>query len=122
MTGVLALTVGFGDRTLEAAVTPASVSGAYNGASSSAQNIATGNVLASAQGGRTPYSYAWAQNGSSPDTWTISSPTSATTHFTAQSIGPGSLAFAEFIVTVTDAAGLTATAIVEAQASNRSTA
>jgi hypothetical protein len=122
MTGVLALTTGFGDRTLEAHVTPSSVSGAYNGSSSSAQNITTGNVLGSATGGRAPYSYAWTQEGASADTWTIGSPATATTNFTATNIGPGSIAFAQFRLTVTDAAALSSFTIVDAEANNRSTA
>jgi hypothetical protein len=122
MTGALALAVGFGDRTLQASASPTSVTGAYNGSSTSPQNITTGNVLASAVGGRAPYTYAWSQLGASPDTWTIGSSTSAITSFTAQSIGPGSAAFAQFLVTVTDAVGMTASAVVNAEANNRSTA
>lgn len=122
MTGILALTVGFGDRTLEAHASPSSVSGAYNGSSSASQNITTGNVLGSGTGGRAPYTYAWTQEGATADTWTIGSAATATTNFTATNIGPGSIAFAQFRLTVTDAAGLTAFTIVSAQANNRSTA
>lgn len=122
MTGALALAVIQGDRALQASASPTSVSGSYNGASGAAQNIATGNTIATGTGGRTPYTYAWAQVGTSADVWTISAPTSATTKFTATAIGPGSDAYATFRVTITDAVGMTAGAPVSAEANNRSTA
>ncbi len=123
MTGALALVVGFGGRSLSAGVNPAQVEGTYSGTSSAPQNIATALTMASGSGGRAPYTYAWSQFGASPYTWTITAPTSASTAFTAGSVGPGASADALFFCTVTDASGATAASgLVSAIANNNSTA
>lgn len=97
---------------------PSLMHGTYRGTSTSPQNITTNSTLASVSGGTAPFTYAWTQYGSSPDTWTINSPSASTTSFTATSVPTGVSATASFKITVTDAAGVVATAIVNAQADN----
>jgi hypothetical protein len=103
-------------------VSPSSVNGSYHGSSGAAQNITTSVALAVPSGGKTPYTYAWAQVGTSPDTWTIATPAGASTSFTATAIAAGADASATFQVTVTDANGIIRTAQVFAHALNVSTA
>lgn len=121
MTGVAAAAFAAGVG-MSASVSPAEVTGAYRGTSAVAQNITTGSTVASQSGGVSPYTYAWALSGTSAYTWTIGAATSATTGFTAQSVGAGQVAMATFEVTITDAGGATARALVNATASNESTA
>lgn len=81
-------------------------------------NITTGLVVATPSGGTPSYTYAWAQVGLSPYTWTITAPTAASTAFTCGSLGPGNTAEAMFKVTVTDSVGHTDIAEVSAFANN----
>lgn len=97
-------------------ISPFDVSG-YGNTGSSA-DITTGLVAATPQGGTAPYTYAWTQLYSTPYTWVITSPTAAVTSFKCNALGPGVTAEAQFLVTVTDSAGRTATAIVNAFANN----
>lgn len=122
MTGILAQVIGFGERTLQAAATPTSVSGSYNGSSSANQNITTGVAVLSATGGKTPYTYAWSDVGGSGYTWTPTAPTAAASAFTAGAVGSGTVAFTLLRGIVTDANGMTASAFVQAEAHNNSTA
>ena len=108
---------------LQATVTPTMVSGSYNGSSGAAQNITTASCIAAPVGGTGPFTYSWAQVGVTPITWTILSPTAATTGFRANSVIAGSLETAFFECTITDSTGATAvTPIVTANAHNNSTA
>ncbi len=102
-------------------ISPPNVAGAYSGTSTAAQDITTSLVLAVVSGGVPSYTYSWSQVGSSPYTWTISAPTGASTTFTAENLAVGASAIARFKVTVTDAAGVVATATVDAEAINNST-
>jgi hypothetical protein len=102
-------------------VSPAQSAGSYRGVSTAAVNITTSSVLATVSGGTPPYTYAWGQVGSSAYAWTIGSSATASTSFTAQSVGPGEAASATFSITVTDAAGIQAAAPVSASAANLST-
>lgn len=101
---------------MSATSTPLSVSGYGSGGSTA--DITTSATAASATGGAAPYTYAWAQYGTTPETWTIGAATSASTAFTATNIADGAIAFAYFKVTITDALGSKATAIVTATVNN----
>lgn len=101
---------------LQATITPTKVS-AY-GSSGVAANLTTNGALAIPDGGASPFTYAWAQVGSTPESWTINTPAVASTTFTAASIGAGTVAVATFQVTITDSVGATATATVTAYANN----
>lgn len=107
---------------LTALISPSPINGSYRGSSASPQDIATSSVIAAVSGGIPSYSYAWAQVGVSAYSWTIGTPTAASTNFTAASVENGSEATATFSVTVTDSTGSTATDQVVATARNLSTA
>jgi hypothetical protein len=104
---------------LQATVNPAFVSGSFTGSSPATSNITTGSATVSVTGGASPFTYAWALYGSSPYTWAIGSAAAATTNFTANSVESGVYTEADFQVTVTDANGATATALVTAGANNQ---
>lgn len=78
--------------------------------------ITTTSVTASVEGGTAPFTYSWAAEFSSFD---AVSPTSATTIFRSDAVGPGDTATDNFVCTVTDAHGQTAaSAPIPATASN----
>jgi hypothetical protein len=80
--------------------------------------IQTQSVTAIPDGGAGPYSYLWAQTGGT-GTWSITSPTAASTTFWGGNCGPDESLTATFHCTVTDAAGNVAvTATVTATVSN----
>lgn len=98
---------------LSASAAPAAVAGYGN--SASAVDITTAPTTATPTGGVAPYTYAW----SSASGWTVNSPTSATTSFTATGVIAGSMEQADFTCTVTDAATIAAqTNAVTATAQN----
>lgn len=117
MTGAVAgATVAGTASTLGVTVLPTAVSG-YSDTGATA-SIVTNAAIATPAGGISPYTYAWAQSGSSPDSWTIGTATAASTSFTAANIAVGNISSAYFTVTVTDAIGSKATATVAATANN----
>lgn len=95
-------------------VSPTSVSGSAS--STSTVSITTRSTTVSVSGGVAPYSYAWTQT--SGDPMTATSPSGATTAFTA-SVGPGTRLAGVWQCTVTDAAGTTGTVSVSASLFNR---
>jgi hypothetical protein len=99
-----------------ATVTPGNVTG-YS-STGSAASITTSSSIAAPVGGTSPFTYAWTQFDSSAYTWTIASPTAASTSFTVSSLPSGVSTSCIFKVTITDAAGAVATAYVEAIANN----
>lgn len=124
MTGAVAVMAGMAGAAASFSVSasPSTVNGTYHGASGAAQNITTSATIASPSGGTAPFTYSWAQVGSSAYTWTIGSAATASTSFTATAVGKGEAASADFRVTVTDATGVVRTANVSANAFNESTA
>lgn len=66
--------------------------------------ITTNSTTASATGGIPPYTYSWTLTGASGPTITITSPSTASTAFTAH-IPVGQTALAEGVCTVTDSIG-----------------
>lgn len=116
MTGILAVLTGKSVPGLSVVDMPTDVSGFGNSGASA--NITTGLVVATASGGYTPYTYAWAQTGSSPYTWVINNPTASSTDFTCNALGPGTTAETTFECTVTGAAGAAVKAAVTAFANN----
>jgi predicted extracellular nuclease len=101
---------------ISASDTPTTVSGYSN--TGAIANITTSGTTAASTGGVAPYTYAWAQSGTSPDTWVINSPALATTTFTAQNIAVGAISYAYFEVTITDALGSQGKATVTATVNN----
>jgi hypothetical protein len=102
---------------ISAALSRESVAGAVN--SSLDVSIQTQSVEAQPTGGTAPYSFAWSITGSAGGTWSITSPTQASTTFVGGPCGPGESFEATFVCTVTDAAGISATTDeVEAIVSN----
>lgn len=99
-----------------AAITPSPVDGFLAGTATA--SVTTSAVTATPTGGTSPYTYAWAQTGSSPYAWTINSPAIASTSFTAAAVEVGAYATNLFQVTITDANGATATANVSASVRN----
>lgn len=91
--------------TFTAMVSPYAAIGTRSGSGAATTN----SVTATPTGGTGPYLYAWALV--SGDTFTVNSPTSATTTFTA-SVGPGEDKTAIYRVTITDSLLATATATV----------
>jgi hypothetical protein len=65
-----------------------------------------------------PVTYAWTQVVFGSFTWTITSPTAASTTFTCQSLPAGQFDEARFQVMATDATGATGTKTVDASANN----
>jgi hypothetical protein len=116
VTGAIAAITPIARLALAASVMPSDVTGYGNSGASA--NITTGLVVATPEGGVSPFTYAWAQDTTSPYTWTIGTPTAASTSFTCQSLGVGNTAEATFKVTITDAAGTVATDTVTAFANN----
>lgn len=105
-----------------ATLAPATLNGTYNGALTTPQNINCGNCIVTVAGGTSPYTYLWAQVGSSPYTWVIGGGTTATAGFTAQSIPLGVTTSVGFRCTVTDNLGnIVVTGDVTATAFNNST-
>lgn len=86
---------------LAVGIDPFEVTGARSGPS---QRIYTNPTTVTASGGKAPYSYAWG----AVDGWQITSPTSATTTFSAV-IGAGGDKSDIFTCTVSDARGDSAT-------------
>lgn len=87
------------------------------GSSTSSIAVTTGSVTASPVNGIGPFTYAWTQVGGA--TWTINSPTAATTTFTSPAAPPYVVRNAQFICTITDASGASApTPAVSAQVNN----
>lgn len=76
--------------------------------SSSASDVYTPFVIASATGGVAPYTYLWAIDATT-GSWVSTAGTAAKTAFTALSVDPGDFAEATATCTVTDSAGNTAT-------------
>lgn len=103
-------------NSLTVTTSPSTVS-AY-GNSGAAATLTTGSTLATPVGGSSPYTYSWALYGSSPYSWSIGTPSAASTTFTATSVPAGVVASAVFQVTVTDSLGATTTAFVNAYANN----
>lgn len=101
---------------LSITVTPSSVSG--YGSSGAVASITTGTATAAGSSGSPPYTYAWTQVGTSGVVWTINAPTSASTTFTAASVGAGAVETATFQCAATDATGNTATVQITAFANN----
>jgi len=97
-------------------VSPDAVS-AY-GSSGAAANLTTSSAVATPAGGVAPFTYSWAQVGTSGYTWIANSPAAASSTFTATSVDAGAVAEATFRVTVTDSVGAKATADVEVFANN----
>lgn len=77
------------------------------GTTSGAKTVTSPTVTAEAAGGTGPYSYAWARHAGS-EAITAATPTAASTTFSA-SMQPDTVLEAIFRMTVTDAAGSTAT-------------
>lgn len=97
-----------------------SISGDVYGATSSTtpRNVQTSETQVTIRGGRGPYTVMWSQVGATVGTWTITSPSTTATRFTANSVPAESERIAAFRATVTDAAGVVATADVNAIANN----
>ncbi len=105
---------------LSVTISPSTADGYVAG--STTQNVTTGAVLAVVTGGTTPYTYAWTQTGTpSPYTWTIDTPTAASTTFTANSLPVGVVATQVFRVTVTDTSSVSVAWDVFATARNNNT-
>lgn len=82
-------------------------------------DITTPTVAAVVVGGTAPYTYLWTETGTPSVSWTINSPTTAVTSFTAAGVGPGYYELNTFICTVTDAdTNVTTTNSVTATAIN----
>jgi hypothetical protein len=106
--------------TLSVSVAPEEVTGGAN--SSGSPQVQTQIATATPSGGTSPYTYLWERTDAGGDTWSIASPTSASTRFLAQGVGPNTTATAEFACTVIDAHGLEAvSADIAASATNFST-
>lgn len=80
--------------------------------------VTTATVQAVVTGGQAPLTYYWALTASNVGTWTATNPSGKTTAFRASGLTVGEPDLAEFTVTVTDAGGATATAIVAVTAIN----
>lgn len=74
----------------------------------------TPSVTASANGGVGPYTYAWSLVSDDGPTWTIVSPSAATSAFRHSGVPAGDIRTAIFQCTVTDARGRTGGAVVTA--------
>lgn len=116
MSGALAIAHG---GAIAVTLSPTSVSGWSDPGATA--NISTASVLATPNGGVTPYTYSWARVDSSAYTWTIGTPTAASTNFTGNSIPVGVNTGATFEVTVTDAAGNKAKKQINATVRNKVT-
>ena len=82
---------------------------AYGAASSgSTITVTTSPITATATGGTPPYTYAWNRDDSGSPTWTINSPTAATTTLSVPVAASG-FEDAEFECVVTDSLGATVT-------------
>lgn len=123
MTGAVAAIAAVGSTpSMSVTISPSSSTGTYRGSSNLPQNIGCSPVGAVVKGGLAPLSYLWTRIDSNPGTWTIGTPTASATNLTANSVGNGNDAEADFQVLVTDAAGVKASATVHASAFNDSTA
>lgn len=103
-----------------AIVTPTIVSGSTD--LSTLEDVTTNSATALTSGGTAPYTYAWTLLSSDGFiSWTIDSPTTAATTFTANDV-PGSMfTIATFQVEITDDTGEKAYATVTATAENTNT-
>lgn len=72
---------------------------------SGAPDITSPLYTATVTGGTSPYTGTWIPVGTPPDTWTINTPNSTSTSFTAQGIVGPYTATANFAYRVTDATG-----------------
>lgn len=89
------------------------------GVSSASIPVTTAEVTAVATGGTPPYTYAWNRDDTGSPSWSIDSPSSATTSFTCSTVGPAVYRSAEFECVVTDSLGATITsALVYATVEN----
>ena len=111
--GTLRTVATFADP-LAVSITPSSVSGTQSGGGSDVV-VNTGFATASPSGGFSPYTYSWTYVSGAAAAY-ANSPTNATTNFGA-TVSPGT-STASMRVTVTDAAGATATETVTATFNN----
>lgn len=102
---------------MEASASPGLVTGRVNsGLAAVVQTKATGVTVT---GGTAPYAYSWNRTDANSGTWTISSPSSASTSFVAHDVEGGVSFEATFACTVTDSVGgSVVSSSVTAQASN----
>lgn len=107
-------------ESMVASVNPVTVSGSFTGSPPATSNITTGSVTALVAGGTSPFTKAWTLAEPAPYTWTITSPTASSTTFTAANVESGVQTSARFRITLTDANGVTASAVVTAIANNQS--
>ena len=103
-----------------AAVLPALVTGSSG--TTPSEDITTSSALVALSGGTAAYTYAWTLvESDGVIVWTISTATAASTSFVANDVPGSYVAEATFMITVTDANGLVATATVLARATNTNT-
>lgn len=88
------------------------------GASAGAVSVTTNVATATPSGGDAPYTYDWTTTDEVGASWTILSPTAASTQFRTSPLAAYDNATATFACTVTDSRGHTATGSVAATATN----
>lgn len=114
-TGDVPIYIAGGGAGLVVDANPISVTGAVG--SSGTPNVTTNTTTVTVSGGTAPYSYLWTEI-EADFPWSIGSPNSASTRFTALSVSTIDNSFASFECTVTDARGRTGSVIVDATAFN----